>query len=33
MRHVKVRSLEDIETDQFMAWVREVVALNLREYA
>ena len=33
MRHVKVRSLEDIETDQFMAWVREAVALNLRESA
>jgi len=33
MRHVKVRSLEGIEAEQFMAWVREAVVLNQRESA
>ncbi|MFQ5933970.1 MAG: DUF1801 domain-containing protein [Dehalococcoidia bacterium] len=28
MRHVKVRSLEDIRRAQFLAWIREAVALN-----
>jgi hypothetical protein len=28
MRHVKVRSPEDIRAEQFSAWVREAVALN-----
>ena len=28
MRHIKVRSLGDIQEGQFVAWVREAVALN-----
>ena len=28
MRHVKVRSLEDIRNELFSSWVREAVALN-----
>ena len=28
MRHVKVRSMEEIDREQFAAWVRETVALN-----
>ena len=28
MRHVKVRSLDDIRADLFTAWVREAVELN-----
>ena len=28
MRHVKVRSLEDIDAKQFAAWVKEAVALD-----
>ena len=28
MKHVKVRSMEDIDTTQFAAWIREAVRLN-----
>ena len=28
MRHVKVRSMQEIRHDQFTSWVREAVALN-----
>ncbi len=28
MRHVKVRSMEEIDREQFAAWVRETVTLN-----
>ena len=28
MRHVKVRSLEEIDREQFAAWIRETVKLN-----
>ena len=28
MRHIKVRSLSDIDPDQFSGWVREAVTLN-----
>ena len=28
MRHVKVRSMQEIRHHQFMSWVREAVALN-----
>jgi hypothetical protein len=28
MRHVKIRSAEDVDLDRFTAWVKEAVALN-----
>ncbi|MFQ5873009.1 MAG: DUF1801 domain-containing protein [Dehalococcoidia bacterium] len=31
MRHVKVRSMDDIPRDQFASWIREAIALNERE--
>jgi hypothetical protein len=31
MRHIKVRSLADIQPEQYASWVREAVALNQRE--
>ena len=31
MRHIKIRSLDDITQPQFSSWVREAVALNLQE--
>lgn len=30
MRHVKVRALEDIDTDQFESWIREALAIDGR---
>ena len=30
MRHIKIRSLDDISQSQFSSWVREAVALNDR---
>lgn len=30
MRHIKIRSLDDISQPQFSSWVREAVALNKR---
>jgi len=33
MRHIKVRSLEDILLEQYIYWIREAVALNQRESA
>ena len=31
MRHIKVRSLGDIQPEQYASWMREAVALNRRE--
>ena len=28
MRHIKVRSLDDVDAERFASWVREAVALN-----
>ena len=28
MRHVKIRSAEDVDPERFTAWVKEAVALN-----
>ena len=33
MRHIKVKSLDDILPEQFSSWVREAVALNERAQA
>ena len=33
MRHIKVRGLEDLRSEQYVSWVREAVALNQSESA